>query len=98
MPLADVTAQLAEFVDIGFLPPVLALVFALGGLALRWMKQRDTQKKSEWDRMRDLLNELKDQRDHERTLNDALVEDNARLRRDLRQALRDVEHHREELP
>lgn len=93
----------AELVT-GPLPPVLAFVVVLLGLGLRWMKQRGANRNDEWSRMKDLLDELRSQRDRDAQQleqRDALIEQQAahitQLRRDLREALRNI-HHEQETP
>jgi uncharacterized protein HemX len=83
----------------GPLPPVLAFVVVLAGLGLRWMKQRGADRNDEWTRMRQLLDELRQQRDRDAQQleqRDALIEQQAahitQLRRDLREALRNLDH------
>lgn len=86
----------------GPLPPVLAFVVVMIALGLRWQKQRGADRNDEWSRMRDLLDELRGQRDalHQQLRQrDDLIEQQAahitQLRRDLREALRNVDHQQE---
>lgn len=86
-------------------PIALAFVIVLGGLGLRWMKQRGEGRKDEWSRMRELLDELREQRDRDKQQidqRDDLIEQQAshitELRRDLREALRRLAHDPEEIP
>lgn len=87
---------------VGVLPPALAFVVVMAGLALRFYKQRGDSKQDEWSRMADLLNELRSQRDaKDRQIEqkDALIEQQAEhitgLRRDLREALSNIRHEEE---
>ena len=79
-----------------YLPPGAAAAAVLVFLSLRWWKQRDdskqTERRSTWEQMQDLIDELRQQRDHERRVKEAALEDNARLRSDLREALRTMDH------
>lgn len=86
-------------VSLGVLPPALAFVVVMAGLALRYLKQRGATKQDEWSRMADLLDELRKQRDakdHQIEQKDALIEQQASyitdLRRDLREALKNIRH------
>lgn len=75
-----------------YLPPGAATVAVLVFVLQRWWKQRDdskqTERRSTWEQMQDLIDELREQRDHERRVKEAALEDNARLRADLSERLR----------
>lgn len=92
MPWAELLAD--------YVPPVLAVAAILAALLIRLLRHRhdstEEHQRSEWDRMRDLLSDVERDRDRLDSQVSDLVEDNARLRRDLAEALRRIDHRHEE--
>lgn len=85
------------------LPPLLAFVAILGGLALRFFKQHGEHRQSQWDQLRDLVADLRvllKDKDAQIRQKDDLIEQQAdhivQLRHDLKDALKHVRHDRKD--
>lgn len=90
-----------------YLPPAVAVSAVVLWLAIRWRGQShetdEQSKRSEWDRMRDLLHDVERQRDERDRLAASLTEDNVRLREEnerlrheLVEAARHIDHRKEQ--